>query len=123
MELRYMGFSHAPNKRIYLFDRVAKGEQTIHFAVAADLALLAKHRIALQEGPALCARKLTALPGTGSNPADQELTEADLAVYLSSRAEAEARKLESRRNAFRRRVVKPGAPPPGPTPRQASPKR
>jgi len=121
MELRYVGFSHSPTKRIYLFDRVAKGEPTLHISVAADLSLLAKHRIALQEGPALCAQKLTGL--TGSRSPDQELTEADLAGYLATRAQAEARKMESRRNAFRRRSTKPGAPPPAPAPRQAAPKR
>lgn len=60
MQLRYMGFDQAKNVREYKFDGVAKDESTIHFVVSADLALFFRHHVALQEGPALCLKRLSA---------------------------------------------------------------
>jgi hypothetical protein len=102
MELRYMGFDQKQNRRVYRFDRLAKGEPTIHFAITADLALFLKHGVGIQEGPSLCAHKLTddlQLLRDGRH----ELTDDDLRAYANARAAAEARRAEARKFGVRRR--------------------
>jgi hypothetical protein len=59
MQLRYMGFEQAKAVRVYRFDRIEERVPTIRYTVTADLALFLKHHIGIQEGPTLCARKLT----------------------------------------------------------------
>ena len=55
-----MGFDQAKNIREYRFDGVGAGEAAKHFVVSADLALFIKYRVGLQEGPALCLKRLSA---------------------------------------------------------------
>ena len=62
MELRYMGFDQHGNMRAYKFDSVEKGQAIARLVVTADLTLFLKHHINIQEGPDLCARKLSADP-------------------------------------------------------------
>jgi hypothetical protein len=106
MELRYMGFEQNRNTRNYKFDGVANGRPTLHFVVTADLALFLVNRIGIQEGPALCAHKLTsaAEPATDTNLV---LTDDDLRAHASARSMAEARKAEARRISPRRRPPVP----------------
>jgi hypothetical protein len=107
MELRYMGFDQKQNTRTYKFDGVASGQPTVHFAVTADLALFLANRIGIQEGPTLCAHKLS----SSLEPSDTSLvlTNDDLRAHASARSLAEARKAEARRMGPRRR---PPVPPP-----------
>ena len=109
MELRYLGFDQKQNTRTYKFDSVANGQPTAHFAVTADLALFLKNRIGIQEGPTLCANKLSSgpEPETGAN---LELTNDDLRAHASARTTAEARKAEARRMGPRRRPPVPPSP-------------
>jgi hypothetical protein len=102
MKLRYRGFDQKQNTRAYRFDGIADGEPAIRFVVTADLTLFLKHRIGIQEGPALSANKLTADLDKLRN-GDHELTNEDLLAYVTDRAAAEARKAESRRIGLRRR--------------------
>lgn len=108
-DLRYAGFSQAGSIRSCGFDAVASGHPVQHFTVTVDLALLRKHRIGVQEAPALCLRKLAAdlkvLPDQGPH----ELGDADLAAYVSSRAAVVERRRP--RHSF---AVRRGSPPPGP---------
>jgi hypothetical protein len=106
MELRYMGFDQTQNTRSYKFDGVANGQPTAHFVVTADLALFLAHRIGIQEGPTLCAHKLTSAPdpATGTSIV---LTNDDLRAHASARSMAEARKTEARRMGPRRRTPAP----------------
>ncbi len=108
MELRYLGFDQKQNTRTYKFDGVSNGQPTLHFLVTADLALFLANRIGIQEGPTLCANKLTATsePVTDAN---LELTNDDLRAHASARSMDAARKAEARRMGPRRR---PPAPPP-----------
>jgi hypothetical protein len=110
MELRYMGFDHKQNVRTYKFDGVAKGEPTLHFAVTADLGLFLKHRVNIQEGPTLCARKLTKDLGELQNGV-HTLTNEDLSDYVGARAAIEARKTEARRHGTRTRAAAAAATP------------
>ena len=95
MELRYLGFEQAQNKRVYNFEKIAKGKPAAHFVVTADLQLFLVHHVAIQEGPGLCAQKLEA-DLERSAGGSHELTNEDLLAHAHARAEAEARKAESR---------------------------
>lgn len=106
MQLRYLGFEQAQNARTYRFDVIAKGEETREFVVTVDLALFRVHHVGIQEGPSLCAQKLTAGWPTVSDGA-HELTTEDLRAYAEARATAEAHKLEARKSG-RRRPKPPG---------------
>jgi hypothetical protein len=104
-----MGFDQTPKRRVYKFDREAHGEPAARFVVSVDMELFLKYHVNIQEGPSLCAQKLTAdlqahLDG------DHELTNGDLLQYVADRAAALARKAESRKPGPRRRKVEPGQP-------------
>ena len=110
MELRYLGFDQKQNTRTYKFDGVSNGQPTLHFLVTADLALFLANRIGIQEGPTLCASKLS-LPPVAVADANLVLTNEDLRAHASARSLAEARKAEARRMGPRRRPpVEPSEP-------------
>src|SRR5262245_26758228 len=106
MELRYLGFDQKQNTRTYKFDGVANGQPTVHFVVTADLALFLANRIGIQEGPTLCAHKLSTSTESAGD-ASLELTNDDLRAHVSARTMAEARKAEARRMGPRRRPPVP----------------
>ena len=87
--LRYIGFEHRGNVRVYLFEGLALGAEKRTFTVDADLALFTKHHVGMQEGPALCLRLLAAeLDADGAatwTPAQCSLTDRDMLAYLASR--------------------------------------
>ena len=103
MELRYMGFDQTQSTRMYRFDKLAKGEPTTRFVIAADLDLFLVHRIRIQEGPGLCAIKL-ASDLESSQLGGHQLTSADLAAHVTARTTAEALRLESRSRRSHRAV-------------------
>ena len=115
MELRYLGFDQLQNARGYRFDVLAKGDATRHCVVMVDLSLFRTHKVGIQEGPSLCAQKLTAdLENCAAGA--HELTSDDLRAYSDARAAADARRAEARSGARR-----PKAPPPhSPSPWQAT---
>jgi hypothetical protein len=102
MELRYLGFDQKQNTRQYKFDGVATGQPTLHYVVTADLALFREHRIGIQEGPSLCAHKLSCAQQAATE-VKLELTNEDLRAHADARSIAEARKAEARRAGVRRR--------------------
>src|SRR4029453_13249645 len=108
MELRFLGFDQKQITGTYKFDGVANGQPTVHFVVTADLALFLANRIGIQEGPTLCAHKLSTSPGSFGD-ANLELTNDHLRAPPRGRTMAEARKAEARRMGPRRR---PPVPPP-----------
>jgi len=106
VELRYMGFDQAQNKRVYKFDCTASGKSTTRFVVSVDMVLFLKHHVGIQEGPALCARKLNADFETeiGAEPElAHELTNDDLLAYVAVRTAAELRRAEARKPGPNRR--------------------
>jgi len=100
VELRYLGFDQLQNARGYRFNLIAKGDTAKQFVVTVDLALFRAHRVGIQEGPTLCAQKLTA---DLENAAEgvHELTTDDMRAYADARAAAEARRLEARSGSRR----------------------
>ena len=104
MALRYMGFDQKQNTRAYKFDCIADGVPTIRMVITADLTLFQKHRIAIQEGPGLCAQKLAA-DLEKPQPGSHELTGDDLLAHASARAAVAARQAELRRKGARRRAA------------------
>jgi hypothetical protein len=103
MEVRYQGFEQQKDRRAYRFDVRDKGGIPRQMVVTVDMALFKTHRVAFQEGPGLCARKLTADLETCIE-GDHSLTTDDLRQYAEACATAAAKKLETRQNS---RHVKP----------------
>lgn len=101
MELRYLGFDQQKNARTYRFDVLEKGQPSRHFVVTADLALFLAHHVGIQEGPTLCANKLSA-DLENNVDGSHELTADDLRSHASARTLAEAQRAEQRRNTRRR---------------------
>ena len=108
-----MGFNQENGTRVYRFDCVMTGQPVLHREVTVEMRLFLEHRVGIQDGPSLCARKLAA----GLETEQQEgfeLTEADMLAFAGERAAAEARRAESRRSIPARRKVEGQAPPPSP---------
>jgi len=96
MELRYMGFQQKQNRRLYRFDRNDAGNKSsIPHVVSVDMELFLKHHVGIQEGPALCAQKITA-DLEADHQGDHELTNEDL---LASRPIAQWPQSAKRRHA------------------------
>jgi hypothetical protein len=98
MELRYMGFDQHDNIRAYKFDSVEKGQPIVRLVITADLTLFLKHHVNIQEGPDLCARKLSA-DSAAIGPKDHQLTNEDLLVFATARADEKAHRAELRLKA------------------------
>jgi hypothetical protein len=101
MELRYLGFDQLQNARAFRFEVVVKGAATTQAVVVADMALFLQYRVGIQDGPSLCAARLTA--DLEQNVAgDHELTADDLRRLCERRAAAEGKRMEMRRMSGRR---------------------
>jgi hypothetical protein len=107
VELRYIGFDQAQNRRVYKFDCKAEDKSTMRFAVSVDMVLFLRHHVGIQEGPTLCAQKLTA-DFEAQHRDEHELTNEDLLAYVVERTAAKARKAESRRAGHRWRKPETG---------------
>jgi cold shock CspA family protein len=82
--LRYVGFEQAQGIRSYKFERSWPGDDTETMIVTTDMALFTRHRVPIQEGPALCMRLLEAEAETGRE-LRRSLTEKDLIAFLAAR--------------------------------------
>ena len=103
-----MGFNQAKNIREYKFDGVAEDETTTHFVVNADLALFGRYHVGVQEGPALCLKKLSAdLEMLQQLP--HELTSGDLADHVSAQAAAAERKTSFRKSRSSQNIDPPAS--------------
>ena len=87
--LRYSGFDQRDNTRSYVFQYHVPGEKARPIVVSAEIPLLVKHNVRIQDGPALCLRTLMLeisgfdLSQTGALL--RVLTAEDLLAYLASR--------------------------------------
>jgi hypothetical protein len=86
-DLRYTGFHQTENVRTYSFAEFTSHHSAQH-CVTVDVALLLKHHIGVQEGPALCLSKLiTDLKDSPESPGHR-LGDGDLLALIAFRAEA-----------------------------------
>ena len=86
--LRYAGFDQSGNVRSYLFQRVVVGEKNRLIIVAAEIPLLVKHGVRIQDGPALCLQVLLLEMQSIelSQPVSRRaLTDTDITTYLATR--------------------------------------
>jgi len=101
MKLLYLGFRHETNGvRLYSFEEVVSNEIRKAFLVTADIALLTKHHVRIQEVPMMCLRLLE-----GSAEAQPQLevvvlTEADMIAHVQA-AEAEKAASKKRKRSFK----------------------
>lgn len=95
MHFLYMGFTQQGNIRCFRFqgvfprERPTKIARMLEFSITADMALWARYKIPVQEGPTLCLEILTAALAAA---ADQNLpfkaysvTPEDLSAFASAR--------------------------------------
>jgi len=101
MQLRYLGFDQLQNARAFRFDIMNKGEATKQAIVTVDLSLFLTHHVGIQDGPTLCASKLSA-DIENSVEGTHTLTADDIRAHAEARATAEAKRIEARRNTHRR---------------------
>ena len=112
VRLRYTGFKQRGNARDYSFEHLATGAEPVQFVVAITMTLFARHHLGIQDGPALCLYLLnneSRLAPAGCEPQlFRSLTDADVQIFVDSKAAAEA---GSHRNRPGRARVAPAAPP------------
>jgi hypothetical protein len=101
MELRYLGFDQLGAARAFRFEIPVKGAGARQAVVTAEMGLFLQFHVAIQEGPTLCARKLTADLAM-SLDGEHTLTADDLRAYSESKAAAELKRLEMRAASGRR---------------------
>jgi len=109
MELRYAGFDQVSNIRVYKFDHAPERVRIARLVISVDMGLFLKHHVSIQEGPSLCARKLSA-DLLADHQGDHELTNDDLLAFVTDRAHKEAQRAESRRATFHRRPARTMSP-------------
>jgi hypothetical protein len=108
MQFLYMGFSQNANVRNFRFqgvvsrERPSKVAKNLEFLLSADMALLAQHRIRVQDGPTLC---LQILGAAFTSPEDQvmqfasyAITNADVTAFASARSALEETKAARRKH-------------------------
>jgi hypothetical protein len=100
MEFVLTGFSQDNNMRRYTFAGVAADRSRTVYTVDADLALVRKHRIAVQELPLLC-RCLLDEVGESAVTHTLIFTEEKMLGYADRRAAAQL-EAEQKRKAHRR---------------------
>jgi len=97
MQVRYMGFDHVDSARAFHFDVFAEGVPKRRCTVTADLGLFLQHHVSIQEGPALCAGKLTA-DLQNQSEGGHELTADDLRGHTNRRDMDDALRAATRKS-------------------------
>ena len=88
MTIRYVGFAQNAGARIYYFDQFDAAYTRSRVAVTAEMAVLARNQVPLQDGPSLCLATLRANPEALGQPS-HTLSEADVLAFAASRRRAE----------------------------------
>ena len=88
-EFVFTGFRQDSEIRSYTFQIIFADRSRGKVTVGADVSLIRKHRIPLQELPLLCRRLLENRAGTKAAIKDLTFTEKDMLVYVSERTAAE----------------------------------
>lgn len=103
MQFVYMGFRHETSGvRLYSFEGVAAEGVRKAFQVTADMNLLAKHHVRIQEAPMMCLRLLESAAAGQEQPDSLVLTEtAIIAHVLAQTAERERAAAKKTRRPFK----------------------
>jgi len=88
MKFVFTGFRQTGSIRQYAFDGIEDGRARVAFSVEADLTLLRKHAIAVQELPLLCVRLLEQL-NKSERSRSLTFTEQDMLGFANGRAAAQ----------------------------------
>jgi hypothetical protein len=107
MQFLYMGFAQQANVRCFRFqgilprERTAKSAPAIDLKLNADLSLLARYKISIQDGPTLCLQILVAaLTGAEDNVAafaSYSITLDDVIAFAAARTAIEDAKIAHRK--------------------------
>jgi hypothetical protein len=109
MEFVLTGFRQVANIRRFAFERIATDHSRTEFSVSADMTLLVKHKIPLQELPLLCRALLEDQSGTGPSKS-VIFTEGEMLGYVQRRSAAKEeadRKRAQHRSPFVKRPPRP----------------
>jgi len=109
MDFVLAGFNQFESIRRYFFDAVQEGRPRRQFTVAADLTLVRKYKIPLQDLPLLCRKVLEA----GTDAEITMFTETDMARYSAER-QAVADDVAAKRRTHRFHPRRPDAAAPAP---------
>lgn len=114
MQFLYLGFSQQKNIRSYRFQsiirpkRPSRIETKLEFLLTADMALLARYHVPVQDGPTLCLKILAAASSTADADVIQfsmrAITAEDVSAFASAREALKTAKLVRRKP---RRPFKP----------------
>ena len=89
INFRLMGFDQQGSVRAYRFEELRTGQRASAFVIKSDLGLLAKHRIAIQDGSALCLQvlrtRLDAAPVIEAPLLEWSVQESDILAYIAAR--------------------------------------
>ena len=98
MKLAYMGFRHeTTGVRLYSFEGIIAEGKRKYFLVTADLALLFKHHIRIQDVPMMCLRLLESFAEAEPQPRLLALTEADMAAHVRAKTAETEKAMSARR--------------------------
>jgi hypothetical protein len=89
LEFILTGFHQDANMRHYAFQGISSDRSRSEYVVGADLQLIRKYQIAVQELPLLCRRLLEEHMTNDPQP-NVFFTEEDMQVFVKNRAEAKA---------------------------------
>jgi hypothetical protein len=95
LQIRYVGFDHLNASRAFYFDVLSESGAKTRYTVEADLRLFPQHGVVVQEGPALCARKLSFNLANGITER-HELTTDDLRSHVFQRAAEQQQRASQR---------------------------
>ena len=105
MDFVLTGFSQTANIRRFAFERISTDHTRTEFSVSADMTLLTKHKIPLQELPLLCRTLLQEQSESGPSKA-VVFTEGEMLGYAQRRVAAKEeadRKRAQHRSPFVKR--------------------
>jgi hypothetical protein len=108
MQFLYMGFTQQAGLRCFRFqgvlptERPANVSSNIELEMSADMALLAQHRVRVQDGPALCLQvlgtMLSGAPDTAIPFETYQITEADVRAFVIERDAIDQANLAKRKS-------------------------
>jgi hypothetical protein len=108
MQFLYMGFSQQAGLRCFRFqgvlptERPANVSSNIELEMSADMALLAQHRVRVQDGPALCLQILSVIlagaPDTAIPFEAYRITEEDVRAFVIERDAIDQANLAKRKS-------------------------